>query len=187
LTFQVFGPTYIFLFFAGSYRIWSLLPIRTIPEFPYSTQHSAKVLVLGWLGLFPMIIFALKYAQAVHDDFEWVAKPLASFAWLFSLWILNMEVARDKSEGWVLKSFFALSVVAATISLPTVVISSEVSGYGFAFYAYIIHYILYITIAILAFRCEHRPALSEDDEKVSNLPSAVKFGTGAASGTPFTY
>ncbi len=131
-----------------------------------------------------MIIFALKYAQAVHDDFEWVAKPLASFAWLFSLWILNMEVARDKSEGWVLKIFFALSVVAATISLPTVVISSEISGYGFVFYAYIIHYVLYIAIAILAFRCEHRPAIGDDDGKVSNLSTAVKAGSGAASGAP---
>jgi hypothetical protein len=180
---QVFGPTYVFIFVAGSYRVWSLLPIRTVTEFPYSTQHSIKVLVLGWLGIFPMILFALKYAHNAHDDFEWVAKPLASFAWLFSLWILNMEVARDKGEGWVLKVFFALSVIAATVSLPTVVISSEVSGYGLVFYAYIIHYVLYVAIAILAFRCEHRPTSKEDRAKALTSPSAATPGADAANGT----
>ena len=128
-----------------------------------------------------MILFALKYAHQAHDDFEWVAKPLASFAWLFSLWILNMEVARDKGEGWVLKIFFALSVVAATVSLPTVVIASEVSGYGLIFYAYVVHYILYVVIAVLAFRCGHRPSAREDYQK--ELPSAVSTGADSASGT----
>jgi len=37
---------------------------------------------------------------------EQVAKPLASMAWLFSLWLLNMEVARDLRECWVLKVVF---------------------------------------------------------------------------------
>ena len=134
--------------------------------------------------MFPIILFALKYANHVHDDFEWVAKPLASFAWLFSLWIMNMEVARDKSEGWVLKTFFALSVVAATVSLPTVIISSEVSGYGLVFYAYIVHYILYLAIAILAFRFEHRPSSFEDQHKASPLPPAVKSGTETGAGAP---
>ena len=169
----IFGITYVFIFTAGSFRVWSLLPVRTVPEFPYSTRHSAKVLVLGWLGLFPMILFSLRYARGVHDDFEWVAKPLASLAWLFSLWIQNMEVARDLPEGWVLKTFYASSVVAATISLPTVVISSEVSGYGVTFWAYMIHYIMYLVIAILAFRCEHKPRAQTDEGFAVKFKSIV--------------
>ena len=94
----LFGSTYVFIFVFGSYRAWTLLHTPTKDEFPYSTRHSVKVMVLGWLGLFPMIIFASKYSNGVHDDFEWVAKPLASLAWLYSLWILNMEVARDLRE-----------------------------------------------------------------------------------------
>ncbi len=56
-----------------------------MPDFPYSNAHSFKVLVLGWLGLFPIVIFAVKYVNGTHDDFEWVAKPLSSMSWLFSL------------------------------------------------------------------------------------------------------
>ena len=47
----LFGATYIFLFVAGSYRAWTLLHVPPAVDFPYSTRHSVKVLVLGWLGL----------------------------------------------------------------------------------------------------------------------------------------
>jgi hypothetical protein len=56
-------------------------------------------MLLGWLGIFPMIVFAAKYAKGTHDDFEFVAKPLAALAWLFSLWILNMEVPRRAARA----------------------------------------------------------------------------------------
>ncbi|KAJ1488454.1 hypothetical protein T484DRAFT_1783116 [Baffinella frigidus] len=112
-------------------------------------------MVLGWLGLFPMIVFAAKYANGTHDDFEFVAKPLASLAWLFSLWILNMEVARDLRECWILKTFWAASALAATAALPTVVISAEANGFGSVFYAYIAHYVLYLMIVGVALRFPH--------------------------------
>lgn len=156
----LFGSTYVFIFVVGSYRAWTLLHTPTKEEFPYSTRHSVKVMVLGWLGIFPMIIFAAKYSNGVHDDFEWVAKPLASLAWLYSLWILNMEVARDLRECWVLKMFWSSSVVAATVAMPTVVLAAEANGYGVTFYAYILHYILYLAIALIAFRFPH---LSQQD------------------------
>ena len=82
----------------GSYRAWTLLHIPPMEEFPYSTMHSVKVMVLGWLGMFPLIVFAAKYANGAHDDFEWIAKPLASSAWLYSLWLFNMEVSRNLTE-----------------------------------------------------------------------------------------
>eukprot|EP00286_Rhodomonas_abbreviata_P025032 CAMPEP_0181311910 /NCGR_PEP_ID=MMETSP1101-20121128/13407_1 /TAXON_ID=46948 /ORGANISM="Rhodomonas abbreviata, Strain Caron Lab Isolate" /LENGTH=188 /DNA_ID=CAMNT_0023418709 /DNA_START=121 /DNA_END=684 /DNA_ORIENTATION=+ len=151
----LFGSTYVFIFVLGSYRAWTLLHTPTKEEFPYSSRHSVKVMVLGWLGLFPMIIFAAKYSNGVHDDFEWVAKPLASLAWLYSLWILNMEVARDLRECWVLKTFWASSIVAATAALPTVVLAAETNGYGATFYAYLLHYVLYLAIVLLAFRFPH--------------------------------
>jgi len=34
-----------------------------------------QVMVLGWLGLFPMIVFAAKYANGTHDDFEYAPFP----------------------------------------------------------------------------------------------------------------
>lgn len=67
---------YVFIFFVGSYRVWTLLRVPTAKEFPYSTRHSVKVMILGWLGLMPMIVFAFRYAEERHDDFEWVSVPL---------------------------------------------------------------------------------------------------------------
>jgi hypothetical protein len=67
---------YVFIFFVGSYRVWKLLRVPTLPEFPYSTRHSIKVMVLGWLGIMPMVIFAFRYANGAHDDFEWVRSTL---------------------------------------------------------------------------------------------------------------
>ena len=151
----LFGATYIFLFVAGSYRAWTLLHVPPAVDFPYSTRHSVKVLVLGWLGLFPIVLFAAKYAQGTHDDFEWVAKPLGSVAWLFSLWLLNMEVARDLRECWVLRVFWASSAGAGTLALPTVVLAAQTNGYGLVFYVYLLHYVLYCTITMLAFRFPH--------------------------------
>lgn len=151
----LFGVTYIFIFIAGSYRAWTLLHVPPASDFPYSTIHSVKVLVLGWLGLFPIVLFAVKYASGTHDDFEWIAKPLSSMAWLFSLWLLNMEVARDLRECWVLKIFWASSAVAGTLSLPTVILAAETNGYGLAFYIYLLHFLLYLVMAALVFRYPH--------------------------------
>jgi len=81
-----------------------LLPCSAAaPPRTHTPTSLLQVLVLGWLGIFPIAIFAVKYANGTHDDFEWVAKPLSSMAWLFSLWLLNMEVARDLRECWVLR------------------------------------------------------------------------------------
>ena len=137
------------------HRTWTLLHVSPRRDFPYSTLHSVKVLVLGWLGLFPIVLFAVKYASGTHDDFEWIAKPLSSMAWLFSLWLLNMEVARDLRECWILKTFWGASAVAGTISLPTIILASETNGYGLTFYIYLLHTALYYAISFLAFRYPH--------------------------------
>jgi len=170
----LFGATYVFLFIAGSYRTWTLLHIPPAADFPYSQRHSVKVLVLGWLGIFPIVLFSVKYVSGTHDDFEWVAKPLSSMAWLFSLWLLNMEVARDLRECWVLKIFWAASAVAGTVALPTVILSAQSYGYGLAFYVYLLHTMLYFAIAFLVFRFPHQ---SRDD-----VPELVGFGAGDNEG-----
>jgi hypothetical protein len=117
-----------------------------------------QVLVLGWLGLFPIVLFVVKYADGIHDDFEWVAKPLGSVAWLFSLWLLNMEVARDLRECWILKVFWASSAIAGTVALPTVILAAQTNGYGMAFYIYLLHFVLYAVICVLVFRFPHTSA-----------------------------
>jgi hypothetical protein len=79
-----------------------------------------------------------------------------------------MEVARDLRECWVLKTFWAASAGAATIALPTVVLSAEANGYGSTFYIYLLHYALYVTIAGLAFKYPH--------EASTSVPELVGFG-----------
>jgi len=135
--------------------------------------------------------------QGTHDDFEWVSKPLASLAWLFSLWILNMEVARDLRECWVLRSFWLISAVAATVALPTAVLQAEVKGYGIALYASILHYILYLVIAAMGIRWRHvsknlPPEWSEEvghhfvgsSPQKGGASGAASEGAGDAGATP---
>ena len=150
----------------------SLSPVacRPAPRVP-------QVLVLGWLGILPIGVFAVKYANGTHDDFEWVAKPLSSLAWLFSLWLLNMEVARDLRECWVLKVFWVASAVAGTIALPTVILAAETNGYGLPFYVYMVHYVLYLIMAALVVRFPHKSS--------HEVPELVGFGgvdDGAVAG-----
>jgi hypothetical protein len=56
-------PQYVYIFVVGSYRVWTLLRVPTAKNFPYSNRHSVKVMVLGWLGIMPMVIFTFRYAQ----------------------------------------------------------------------------------------------------------------------------
>mmetsp|Transcript_15267 Transcript_15267/g.36012 ORF Transcript_15267/g.36012 Transcript_15267/m.36012 type:complete len:843 (+) Transcript_15267:67-2595(+) len=152
----LFGASYVFMFVFGSWRVWTLRKKPVKPDFPYSTRHSVKVMLLGWLGLLPVLIFAIKYANTAHDDFEWVAKPLSSLAWFYSLWIMNLETARDMKECWVLRTFWIVSALIGIVALPTVILHGEHHGYGFGFYSYLVQFLLYITMAVAAIKYSHQ-------------------------------
>jgi hypothetical protein len=51
-------------------------------------------------------VFCFRYAMHVHDDIEWLARPVTSLSWFFSLALCHMEAARDVPHNFVLRAFW---------------------------------------------------------------------------------
>jgi hypothetical protein len=51
----------------------------------------------------------------VHDDIEWLARPVTSLSWFFSLAICHMEAARDVAHNFVQRTFWMCVVILASL------------------------------------------------------------------------
>jgi hypothetical protein len=49
----------------------------------------------------------------VHDDIEWLARPVTSLSWFFSLAICHMETARDLPHNFVQRAFWMYAAAAS--------------------------------------------------------------------------
>ena len=45
------------------------------------------------------------FAAQVHGDIEWLARPVTSLSWFFSLAICHMATARDLPHNFVQRAF----------------------------------------------------------------------------------
>lgn len=144
----LYGTTYAFIFLAGSIHLHSIIKRPRLVELPPSKLHFFKVALTSLLAVYPLFLFSVRFATQISDEFEWISKPLASMAWFYSLMILNIEYSRGIPNSWVLKAYWAMSVIVCTACFPTTIIEARTHGFKFSFFSFIPHYLLYVAIAV---------------------------------------
>ena len=149
--------------------------------------------------VYPLFLFAVRYATQLSLQYERISKPLASMAWFYSLMILNIEYsdpahartcrrahtrsltrARARTHSQVLtrpvqlvaaQGFLdrlrarlhrllphhhyrrhthctARAHTCASARAHTHARTGKVHGFAFGFYSFIVHYVLYVALAV---------------------------------------
>jgi len=137
--------------------VFGLLRLRQISDYPvvlmprsvvHSVRTSASLSIMLLLCIF-------LFLHALHHDVSTpliMSQALTLVGWMFATAILYKEHARALTQTWVLRTWWVLQLLVATIKLHAFIRYQQAGGnQTFDFFLFIMMYTLMVIVALVAF------------------------------------
>ena len=145
----LFCPVYIVFTVGASVRMFSFYsqPPKTGSR-PFTRTQITKLGLATLLALYNLVLFAVHLGLNYGADFQWLTYPVACLVWSFSVVLLMAEFRHHAGHNWVLWLLWGGCFFLASFQLWTE-IEEEAREPRADFAAFVVHYVLYVLVALL--------------------------------------
>jgi hypothetical protein len=115
---------------------------------PFTRTQITKLGLATLLALYNLVLFAVHLGLNYGADFQWLTYPVACLVWSFSVVLLMAEFRHHAGHNWVLWLLWGGCFFLASFQLWTE-IEEEAREPRADFAAFVVHYVLYVLVALL--------------------------------------